>query len=202
MGFEDEKDYYATLGADEDASQGDIERLYKRLAVRHHPDRGGDEEQMKSLNEAYRVLGDREARHVYDSERRAAREEAEVRRSGLRHAGAHAHTGAGFVPHSSPAARADMVGGRIIGAWLCVLAGLVLLLLVRFHYVRFLWPLALLAGAVVLMGVLMAHGALSFARRSAPRGALFTRFVWAQEFLFWGGVGAGVYGVYLLLTAI
>lgn len=206
MVFDDEKDYYATLGADEDAPQDEIERLYKRLAVRHHPDRGGDEERMKSLNEAYRVLGDREARHVYDSKRRTARAREEVRRSGLRHAGAHGAYGAtgstAFVPHSSPAAQADVVGGRIIGAWLCVLAGLVLLFLVRFHYVRFLWPLALLAGAVVLMGVLMAHGALSFARRSAPRGALFTRFVWAQELMFWGGVGAGVYGVYLLLTAI
>ncbi|HEX5706060.1 MAG TPA: J domain-containing protein [Pyrinomonadaceae bacterium] len=202
MRFEDESDYYATLGADEDAPQEEIERLYKRLAVRHHPDRGGDEERMKSLNEAYRVLGDAEARRVYDDARREAREEAEVRRSGLSYAGAFERSGARFVPYTSQAAQADLVGGRIIGAWLCVLAGLVLLFLVRFHYVRFLWPLALLAGAVVLMGVLMAHGALTFARSRARRGGIFTRFVWAQECLFWGGVGAGVYGVYLLLTAI
>ena len=42
-----------------------------------HPDRGCDEEHMKSLNEAYRVLGDAGARRVYDAERHAAREKAE-----------------------------------------------------------------------------------------------------------------------------
>lgn len=202
MQVEREKDYYATLGADEDASQEEIERLYKRLAVRHHPDRGGDEEHMKSLNEAYRVLGDADVRRAYDAERLEARARASVRRSGVGRAGAGDFSNARFAPYSSEAARADVVGGRIIGAWLCVLAGLVLLFLVRFHYVRFLWPLALLAAAVVLMGVLMAHGALSFAREKSRPGGLFRRFVWAQEFAFWGGVCAGVYGVYLILTAI
>ena len=36
-----EKDYYSILGAGETASPDEIERLYKRLAKRHHPDRGG-----------------------------------------------------------------------------------------------------------------------------------------------------------------
>ena len=36
------KDYYALLGASEDASPREIERLYKRLAHQRHPDRGGD----------------------------------------------------------------------------------------------------------------------------------------------------------------
>jgi curved DNA-binding protein CbpA len=35
-----EKDYYSILGAETTASQDEIERLYKRLAKRHHPDRG------------------------------------------------------------------------------------------------------------------------------------------------------------------
>jgi curved DNA-binding protein CbpA len=48
--FDANKDYYSTLGAETDSSPGEIERLYKRLAVRHHPDRGGCEEQMKALN--------------------------------------------------------------------------------------------------------------------------------------------------------
>ncbi len=170
--------------------------------MRHHPDRGGDEEHMKSLNEAYRVLGDAAERRGYDAERRASRAGAGSRRSGLTHTGAGDDAHAGFVPYTSEASRADAVGGRLIGAWLCVLAGLVLLLLVRFHYVRFLWPLALLAGAVVLMGVLMAHGALSFVRAKSRPGGIFRRFVWAQELAFWGGVCAGAYGVYLILTAI
>ena len=65
-----------------------------------------------------------------------------------------------------------------------------------------LWPLALLAVAVVLMGVLMAHGALRFARERARPRWLFGRLVWAQELVFWSFVCAGVYGVYRLLTAI
>ena len=57
--FDSNKDYYGVLGVDKHASQVDIERQYKRQASKHHPDRGGNEEQMKSLNEAYRVLKDK-----------------------------------------------------------------------------------------------------------------------------------------------
>lgn len=182
-------DHYKTLGAHEDAPQEEIERLYKSLAREHHPDRGGDEERMKSINEAYRVLGNADARSAYDTERRPPRAAlpAEYVRS---------------VPYSSPSAQADAFSGRILGAWLCTLAGLVLLFLVKSHYVRFLWPLAMLAAVIVLMGVMMAHGALSFARRSTGPKNPFRRFVWAQEFVFWSLVCAGAYGVYLLLTSV
>lgn len=184
---DDAADHYATLGADEGASREEIERLYKRLARRHHPDRGGDEERMKSINAAYRVLGNAEERAAYDAARGAERE-TEVAQS--------------FTPRRTDSARADALGGRLLGAWLCVICGLVLLFLVRFHYITFLWPLALLAGAVVAGGVLMAHGALRFARAELSPRWLFGRLVWAQELAFWGGVCAGVYGVYRLLTAI
>lgn len=50
--FDRSKDYYEILGADERASRSDLERLYKRMAARLHPDKGGNEEEMKSLNEA------------------------------------------------------------------------------------------------------------------------------------------------------
>src|SRR6476620_5368751 len=63
-------DYYAILGANEDASPREIERLYKRQAHQHHPDRGGAEEDMKALNEAYSVLRDGAARKQYDARRR------------------------------------------------------------------------------------------------------------------------------------
>jgi len=43
------KNYYEILGAAEDAAQDVIERLYKRIAKQHHPDRGGDEEDMKAI---------------------------------------------------------------------------------------------------------------------------------------------------------
>ena len=179
------KDYYAVLGAGRDDAREEIERRYKRLARQHHPDRGGDEDEMKAINEAWRVLGDREARRTYDAGRTRTRE---VYRS--------------YTPVSSQGAKADPVSGRILGAFLCVFAGLVLLFLVRVHYVFFLWPLALLAFSIVVFGVLMAHGALMFAREKVGPSHLVRRFVWAQEVLFWSGVVGGGYGVYLMLKAV
>jgi DnaJ-class molecular chaperone len=48
--FDSNKDYYGVLGVDKEASQIEIDREYKRQASKHHPDRGGSEERMKSLN--------------------------------------------------------------------------------------------------------------------------------------------------------
>ena len=66
-GSRGERDHYATLGAGREEAHEEIERRYKRLARLHHPDRGGDEEQMKAVNEAWRVLGDADARREYDA---------------------------------------------------------------------------------------------------------------------------------------
>ena len=174
------KDYYSVLGADGDATREEIERRYKRLARRHHPDRGGDEEEMKALNEAWRVLGDAEARRAYDAGRaRRATRAAYV----------------AYAPVTSHAAKADPLSGRIVGAMLCLFAGLVLLFLVRVHYVVFLWPLALLAFGIIVFGVLIAHGALVFARETVGPGHFARRFVWAQEVVFWSCVAAGGVGV-------
>lgn len=181
-----ERDHYATLGAGHDEVRAEIERRYKRLARLHHPDRGGDEEEMKAVNEAWRVLGDADARRDYDA-RRAPR----ARTTYVAHR-----------PVSSPGAQADPISGRLVGALLCLFAGLVLLFLVKAHYVIFLWPLALLGFGVVLFGVLMAHGALTFARAQVRPGHPARRLVWAQEVCFWVCVLSGGYGVYLLLRAI
>lgn len=178
-----EKDYYAILGAPRDASRAEIEHLYKRLAKNYHPDRGGDEEEMKRINEAYRVLHDDALRLVYDAE--PGRLPAPS-----------------FVPAASPSAQADAFGGRLAGSLLALIAGLTLLFLVRFHYVVFLWPLALLATSLILFAIWTAHAALGYAREgSAPTNPL-RRFVWAQETIFWSLVCGGVYVVYLLLAAI
>lgn len=179
-----ERDHYATLGAGRDEARAEIERRYKRLARLHHPDRGGDEEEMKALNEAWRVLGNADSRRVYDSGRVRAREVYRAHR-----------------PVSTPSARADPLSGRIVGALLCVFVGLVLLFLVRAHYVVFLWPLALLALGIVGFGILMAHGALLFAREQVGPKHLARRFVWAQEVFFWSCVAGGGYAVYLVLQA-
>ncbi len=174
--------HYTTLGVAADASAREIERGYKRLAAAHHPDRGGDEERMKSLNEAYRVLRDDERRAAYD-----ATQQQPVRV---------------FVPVKSSAATADAIGGRLVGASLCVFGGFVLLCLVRFQYVVFLWPLALLGLAVMFFGVWMAHAALGYARASFAPTHFARRTAWAQETAFWSIIGGGLYGLYVLLTAV
>ena len=60
------RDYYEVLGVGKDASADEIKKAFRRSAVEHHPDRGGDETKFKELNEAYEVLKDGEKRKRYD----------------------------------------------------------------------------------------------------------------------------------------
>ncbi|HEX8634551.1 MAG TPA: DnaJ domain-containing protein [Pyrinomonadaceae bacterium] len=192
MGEADERrDYYTVLGAEQDDSRDEIERRYKRLAVEHHPDRGGDEEEMKAINEAWGVLKDDTARQAYD----ATRGTYDPTRRRI-------YAPPDFIPSTSEGARADAVGGRLAGALLSGLAGVVLIFLVRFHYVVFLWPLALLGLSLLLFGVWMAHAALAYAREGYAPEHPARRLIWAQETAFWSAVACGGYVLYLLLTAI
>ncbi len=63
------RDYYEILGVERDASDADIKRAFRRAAQKHHPDvdaSSGSEQRFKELNEAYRVLSDRQRRAAYD----------------------------------------------------------------------------------------------------------------------------------------
>ncbi len=60
------RDYYEILGVSKNASPDELKKAYRRLAVQHHPDRGGNEAQFKELNEAYEVLKDSSKRQRYD----------------------------------------------------------------------------------------------------------------------------------------
>jgi curved DNA-binding protein CbpA len=178
------KDYYSILGAAENAPRGEIERLYKRKAVQHHPDRGGDEEEMKALNEAYGVLRDEGARAAYDAQRQRS-EEPDL--------------DAPFTPYSSPSAGADAISGQFVYALLFLGVGLVLLFVVRYQYVLFLWPLALLAGLLIIAGIIHAHSALGLVRETFAHSHPARRFILAQETAFWTIVVGGCYGVYFIL---
>src|SRR5882724_6785244 len=91
------RDYYEVLGVKRDAAEADIKKAYRRLAMKHHPDRNPDddksEEQFKEAKEAYEVLTDTKKRATYDQ---------------FGHAGVNAHAaggargpggGAGFDPN-------------------------------------------------------------------------------------------------------
>lgn len=64
------KNYYDILGLTKSASDADIKKAYKKMAMQYHPDRNkGDkkaEEKFKEVNEAYQVLGDKEKKGNYD----------------------------------------------------------------------------------------------------------------------------------------
>ena len=63
-------DLYQTLGVDQSASQDEIKNAYRRLAMKHHPDRmGGDDTKFKEIQNAYATLGDQQKRAEYDQMR-------------------------------------------------------------------------------------------------------------------------------------
>jgi molecular chaperone DnaJ len=61
------KDYYKTLGVEKGASFDEIKKAFRRLAHQHHPDKGGEEQKFKEVNEAYQVLSDEKKRAAYDT---------------------------------------------------------------------------------------------------------------------------------------
>ncbi|HKP81512.1 MAG TPA: DnaJ domain-containing protein, partial [Pyrinomonadaceae bacterium] len=180
--FDSNKDYYGVLGVDKDASQVEIDRQYKRQAAKDHPDRGGSEERMKSLNEAYGILKDTGLRNAYDARRRRPA------------------TYQGFAPVTTPTARDVGVFGHCLSALLCLIAGIFLLLLVRFQWMFFLWPLAILALFVLGFGVLLARSAMVAVDASLPVTNPFKGHTTLREMAFWVVIVSGGYGLYLVMT--
>ena len=68
---DDENDYYKILGVKKEASDAEIKKAYRKLALKWHPDKNPNnreeaEEKFKKINEAYSVLSDKDKRRQYD----------------------------------------------------------------------------------------------------------------------------------------
>ena len=67
------KNYYKILGVNKTASEDDIKKAYKKMALKFHPDKNKEpdaEEKFKEIAEAYEVLSDRGKKHKYDTSNR------------------------------------------------------------------------------------------------------------------------------------
>lgn len=65
------KDYYKILGINKDASDDDIKKAYRKLALKYHPDKNkaaGAEERFKEVAEAYEILSNKKKREIYDAQ--------------------------------------------------------------------------------------------------------------------------------------
>ncbi|MFC2149740.1 DnaJ domain-containing protein [Candidatus Auribacterota bacterium] len=70
-----QKDYYKLLGVGENASADEIKKVYRKLAVKYHPDKNPDnrkqaEDKFKGISEAYYVLSDQKRKAEYDNMRK------------------------------------------------------------------------------------------------------------------------------------
>lgn len=59
-------DYYSTLGLKRGATDAEIKKAYRSLAMKHHPDRGGDEKKFKEISTAYEALSNPEKKRIID----------------------------------------------------------------------------------------------------------------------------------------
>jgi len=62
----DNKKLYEILGVEKEATMDQIKKAYRKLAIKCHPDKGGDPEKFKEIQAAYDVLFDKDKRDVYD----------------------------------------------------------------------------------------------------------------------------------------
>jgi hypothetical protein len=185
--FDASKDYYEVLGVDSDATMEAIEKAYRNAARLKHPDSGGNEEDMKALNEARDLLSDSEMRKAYDEARKPV---------GIAYGSSYAFdvdvaakVGAFETPTDD-----EGFNGAVISAAICLGLGLPFLVLVESQWMFFLWPLRIMAVCLVCLGIWMAHSAMSAKHRTHRKNnAVYSRSrVVFSEIIFWCFAAIGV----------
>ena len=160
--FDAAKDYYKVLGVSEAASVEEIEKAFRSEARKRHPDGGGSEEEMKSLNEAHDILSDPQTRQAYDAQRNPPR---------ARYVSSMALDPEPVMTSEAfkiPVSDEDFAG-LLMGAATCIGLSLPLLFLVETQWVFFLWPLRLIALGGLGVGIFMSHAALRAKHRAMRR---------------------------------
>lgn len=195
--FDSKRDYYRVLGVNEGASKRDVDRAFRNQARKRHPDGGGSDEEMKSLNEARAILSDPETRAAYDAERRPLRIVHRPANETSKEFDPYAASRAGTL--KVPVANADLAG-LLMGAAACFGLGIPLLLLIEMQWMFFLWPLRIMSLGALVLGVLLAHSALRMKRRQLKKDRTdYSRsLVVLHEVIFWG-VAVSVLGMILAL---
>ena len=190
--FDSNTDYYRVLGVSEGASKRDVDRAYRSQARKHHPDGGGSDEEMKSLNEARAILSDPETRRAYDAERRPARMAYQPAREFDPYAASRA--GTLKIPVSDP----DFAG-LVMGALACFGLGIPLLLLVEMQWMFFLWPLRIMALGALAVGVYLSHSALVVKQRKLNKAGRVNsrKLAVIRELVFWL-IATGMLGALLI----
>ncbi len=190
--FDSSRDYYRVLGVSEDASKDELDRAYRSEARKRHPDGGGNEEAMKSLNEAHDILSDPETRSAYDAQRQP--KPAVYQSSMAFDPEAASRAGTLKIPVSDP----DFAG-LVMGAIACFGLGVPLLLLVEMQWMFFLWPLRIMAIGALAVGVYLSHSAMVVKHRNVKKARQGDSQTLAliRELVFWL-IAAGVIGALLV----
>lgn len=120
-------DYYDILGVKRSASADELKTAYKRQAMKNHPDKGGNPEKFKQINEAYQALSDPQQKQMYDKFGTTDPQQAQMNSGGfhftsgsradfddiLRHFGFGAHFGQGFANQRMPKNKDIKIGYEI-----------------------------------------------------------------------------------------
>ena len=185
--FDSSKDYYDVLGIDENATFDEIEKMFRRMAIRVHPDSGGSEEEMKALNEAHTILKDPATREAYDLARDVP----------YRRTKPHAPHGYQDRPNvGAPAGYQDEdFLGRLISSLAFLGGGLVFFLVIEANWVFFLWPLRLLSLGILAMSIYWTYAAFKLKQKQL-KSALKRRLA---EIAFWAVVCAVACGLFAIM---